>query len=233
MTSQPVVGSELLGPKPIRSQLHSIDPYGGFTCDRSQFDAHGWGGTHPIFEQIISQLKPAITVEVGSWKGASAITIAKAMKKVRADSELICVDTWLGAPEFWMDKTDQSRYLSLKLKNGYPQVYYTFLNNMMSEGLQDIVTPFPATSFVAQRWFTNNNLAADLIYVDAAHEYQEVIADIAGWLKVLRPGGIMIGDDYTTFWPGVVRAVEEMFDKDITFRKFGIFNEKWVAQKIV
>ncbi len=219
--------------KPIRRQLHLTDPYEGFIVDPSQVDMHGWGGTHPIFEQIIGQMKPKTIVEVGTWKGASAITMAKALRNTGSDGELICVDTWLGAPEFWMDKTDPSRYLSLKLKNGYPQVYYTFLNNVIAEGLQDFITPFPATSFVAQRWFVQNNLTADLIYVDAAHEYQEVIADIAGWFKVLRPGGVMIGDDYSTYWPGVIRAVEEMFDKDASFRKFGIFNEKWVAQKIV
>jgi hypothetical protein len=157
--------------------------------------------------------------------------MANVLKNVASDGELICVDTWLGAPEFWVDKTDQSRYLSLKLKNGYPQVYYTFLNNAVSEGLQDIITPFPATSFVAQRWFQQHDIAVDLIYIDAAHEHAEVVADIAGWSKVLRPGGVMIGDDYSTYWPGVIRAVGETFDNDRSLKKFGVFNEKWVAVK--
>jgi len=217
---------------PIRRQLHSVDPYEGFAFKPDEVDTHGWASGHPIFRQVILQMKPHVVVEVGTWKGASAITMAKALKEAGGDSELVCVDTWLGAPEFWVDKTDEKRHLSLKLKNGFPQVYYTFLNNVISEGLQDVITPFPATSFVAQRWFMQNNFTADLVYVDAAHEYPEVIADISGWLKVLRPGGVMIGDDYTTDWPGVVRAVEEMFDSNPGFRKFGIFNEKWVAQKV-
>ncbi len=215
--------------KSIRSQLHLTDPYEGFVVDPGQIDKQGWGSSHPIFEQVITQLKPKVVVEVGTWKGASAITMANVLKKVVGEGEIICVDTWLGAPEHWMD---QSLYPSLKLKNGYPQMYTTFMNNIVSEGLQNIITPVPTTSFVARRWFQQHNIVADLIYIDAAHEYPEVIADIEGWLKVLRFGGVMIGDDYSAYWPGVIRAVEEVLDKDRTFRKIGIFGEKWVATKV-
>ena len=55
----------------IRSQLHLTDPYEGFTADPSQVDKHGWGGSHPVFGQIITKIKPKVVVEVGTWKGAS------------------------------------------------------------------------------------------------------------------------------------------------------------------
>ncbi len=216
---------------PVRERLFVDDPYQGLLAQPEHFDAHGWNGQNPVLVDVVNKLRPRLVIEVGSWKGASAITLAKAGQKLGSDFELVCVDTWLGAPEFWTDRSDPQRYLSLKLKNGYPTVYYTFLNNILCEGLEAHVTPFPSTSFVAHRWFLSQSLQADLIYIDAAHEYEEVIADIRNWWKVLRPGGVMIGDDYQTVWPGVIRAYEEAAETIPGFRRAGIVREKWLAQK--
>jgi hypothetical protein len=70
-----------------------------------------------------------------------------------------------------------------------------------------------------------------MIYIDASHEHQEVAADIRGWWRQLRSGGVMVGDDYTTVWPGVIRAVEEARESIAGFNFIGLFGEKWVAQK--
>lgn len=215
----------------VRKQLFTADPYEGAVAMPAKYDAHGWNDKNPILSDIIGKLRPQRIIEVGTWKGASAIAMARARLRHDTDFEMICVDTWLGAPEFWTNTSDPQRYLSLQLQNGYPTVYYTFLNNMLCDGLQPYVTPFPATSFVAQRWFGAKQLQADMIYIDAAHEYEEVAADIRNWWKILRPGGIMIGDDYQTVWPGVIRAVEEAADTIPQFRRIGIFQEKWVVQK--
>jgi predicted O-methyltransferase YrrM len=51
----------------------------------------------------------------------------------------------------------------------------------------------------------------DIVYIDAAHEYEPVKADIAAWLSKVKVGGIICGDDYVSGWPGVVQAVNEAF----------------------
>jgi hypothetical protein len=48
-----------------------------------------------------------------------------------------------------------------------------------------------------------------MIYLDAAHSYQEVLADIRAFWPLVRPGGVLFGDDYELLWPGVIRAVHE------------------------
>ena len=53
----------------------------------------------------------------------------------------------------------------------------------------------------------------DIVYVDAAHEYESVKADIAAWLPKVKTGGVICGDDYVAGWPGVVQAVDEAFPK--------------------
>jgi len=51
----------------------------------------------------------------------------------------------------------------------------------------------------------------DVLVVDAAHEYDSVRRDLDAWLPKMKPGGLVIGHDYTAKNPGVVRAFDERF----------------------
>jgi predicted O-methyltransferase YrrM len=50
---------------------------------------------------------------------------------------------------------------------------------------------------------------ADLVVIDAGHEYEFVASDTAVAQKLLRGGGAIVWDDYDRVWPGVIRAVDE------------------------
>ena len=63
-------------------------------------DLQGWNGESPIFSALIQTLKPRHIIEVGTWKGQSAITMARAVKAQGLATKITCVDTWLGALEF-------------------------------------------------------------------------------------------------------------------------------------
>jgi hypothetical protein len=54
---------------------------------------------------------------------------------------------------------------------------------------------------------------ADFIFIDAAHSYRAVEADIRDWLPKVREGGWFGGHDYHPAHPGVMRAVDEAFPK--------------------
>lgn len=170
-------------------------------------DVQGWNSEHHIFKELIERVNPKVIIEVGTWKGASAITMCNAVKELGLETKMYCVDTWLGALEFLTNLKD-TKERDLRFKNGYPQIYYQFLSNIVHSGYQDIITPIPNTSATAARYFKAHDIKADLIYVDASHEYEDVKADIENYSTLLNDGGVMFGDDYS--WPGVFRAVNEL-----------------------
>lgn len=51
----------------------------------------------------------------------------------------------------------------------------------------------------------------DLVYIDAIHTYEACFSDIQAWIKKIRPGGILAGDDYYPEHRAVSRAVDETF----------------------
>lgn len=162
--------------------------------------------------------RPLVIIEVGTWKGLSASTMAAVCKAEGIPVRIICIDTWLGAPEFWTwGLHDPTRGGALACKRGYPQVYYTFIDNMIHEGHQDVIAPFPISSSEAPTVLEHYKIRADLIYIDAAHEYEAVKADIVRFKGLLAEGGTIFGDDYSDGWPGVKRAVDE-FDAQKTVK---------------
>lgn len=179
-------------------------------------DMHGW--MDPDFKNIIYSIlnkkdksEQLTIIEVGSWKGLSCITIANTVKNMGFQKvNIIAIDTWLGAPEFWTwGLNDPTRGESLKLTNGYPAVFNTFTKNVKYYGHNDIITPFPISSIQAVDVLKYYNITADMIYIDAAHEYKPVKEDINAYWEILKNGGSMIGDDYMDGWPGVKQAVNE------------------------
>jgi cephalosporin hydroxylase len=193
-----------------RAIFRAHDPFFGVDLEGRQIEMYGWYYDHPAFQQIISQLKPTKIIEVGSLYGASAIHMAKLTKELGLDAEILCIDTFLGAPEYWEEATMPQ----LKLRCGFPRFYEQFMVNVIKSGQQDVITPFPLVSTLAAQVLRSQKISADLIYVDAAHTYREALADIQAFWPLVRPGGVMFGDDFDVTWPGVVRAVHEWTEEE-------------------
>jgi hypothetical protein len=178
-------------------------------------DLQGW--IDPNFESVIKiklderdRLAPLLIVEVGSWKGKSCVAMAKIIKSMGfSNFRIVCIDTWLGSPEFWTwGLDDATRGISLNRVHGYPTVFYTFTKNIKSLGHDDVVAPFPLSSQQAVDVFKHYKLEPDIVYIDASHEYNAVKDDIQGWGSILKQNGTIFGDDYHP-WPGVNKAVNE------------------------
>lgn len=193
-------------------------------------DIQGWNGLSKIFHVLIEETKPSLIIEVGTWKGQSAINMANFCKENNMNTKIWCVDTWLGALEFW-GEFKNSKERNLLLKNGYPQIYYQFISNVVLSGVKDYIVPFPTTSLIGARYFRENNIKSKLIYIDASHEYEDVKMDINEYYKLLDNGGIIFGDDYES-WIGVKKSVNEFVETNNLKDRLTIYeNNFWVIRK--
>ncbi len=159
------------------------------------------------YSEVIAMSPPGDVVEVGTWYGRSAAFVGPVCRAQRR--RLRCVDNWEGGPEL----ADQARLTD---------PFQVFLYNAHRMGIDDVVHPIRCSSVPAADRFVPRSLAA--VMIDASHTYEAVRADIAAWLPKVKPGGAILGHDYTSGWPGVVRAVDE------TGLKFGVESTLWFAR---
>jgi predicted O-methyltransferase YrrM len=53
----------------------------------------------------------------------------------------------------------------------------------------------------------------DLVLIDASHERPDVLRDSWSALRLVRPGGVVVWDDYHAAQPGVVAAINEVSER--------------------
>ena len=175
----------------VIQKLFRENPYTGFDYQKFPMDITGGGGS-PFLTNKIRKISPTTIIEVGSWKGSSAIHAASLLKENRNDGVVICIDTWLGGLESLerMPGWDISPYRN----QGFPALYYQFLANISYLGLQDFVVPFPCTSSAAARWLLKNHIQADLVLLDKSWDENELINDVQEYKPLIRPGGGILGE---------------------------------------
>lgn len=194
------------------------EPFAGFPHQTIPRDLQGWHSQHPYLTRAITETRPRIVVEVGVWKGASVVTMARALQKLNLDGVVIAIDTWLGSAEHYQEKFAPD----LDCEFGYPRLYRKFMANICHEGLTDQVVPLPLDSINAFQLLKARGLRPDVLHIDAGHDYQSVMADLKAWWPELAPGGVLVGDDYfkPSFvqgllgqekWPQVRQAFDEFF----------------------
>lgn len=220
-------GVNTIAPENLLRRLHQCDPYEGFDFQRYPFDPSGWGSNSPVFKRLLEEERPRLVVEVGTWKGGSALHMAGILDTLELPTPIICIDTWLGALEFWDYHSKPERHESLKLVNGFPSVYFEFLANVCHAGQQKRIIPFPQTASCGALWMRMNGIFADFIYLDASHEEEDVYLDIQNYWELLSDGGILLGDDWT--WDGVQLAAKRFAkEQQLTINNF---EEKWYIHK--
>jgi hypothetical protein len=114
---------------------------------------------------------------------------------------VICVDTWLG--DINMRLGSHARPF-MRMQRGFPRLYELFLQNVVNHNLTDTIFPLSLSSLSAARMLGMLNWQIDLIYLDSAHQSGETLSELILYYKLLKPGGILMGDDLQDF-PGVRR----------------------------
>jgi predicted O-methyltransferase YrrM len=141
-----------------------------------------------------------IWVEVGTWKGRSAVATALGLPK---DGTLVCVDTFRGdgarkQEHAWEGGLTGWLLECFRLNAGMVKKIRADVSVLVRADRDDtVVLGDGAETF-------------DAVFIDADHEYGAVRGDIEQWSGLLKPGGLLCGHDYHPAYPGVVKAVDEL-----------------------
>jgi hypothetical protein len=187
------------------------NPYEGFVHNDAM-DLTGWSEFPGFWEYLIRVMNPGVVIEVGTYLGKTSIFWGQKIKALGINSQIICIDTWLGGLELYAEENPLEWQKLFRVNHGLPRIYDVFLNNVVSEGLQDIITPIPLPSGLAAQLLKKHSIKSSLIYIDAGHDYNSVYADLHSYWDLLSPDGVMICDDCVhgksaNFMTGVREAV--------------------------
>lgn len=187
--------------------LHNgLDPFNDFEPAGWVDPTDRWDSHHAYFDAAVAELRPRVIVEVGSFLGASSRHFAALLEAAGLDGVVICCDTWLAERVLWGSAEWRPH---LRHVNGRPEYYKCWLANALAAGLEDYLCPLPMDSRGGARYLADCGIAAEVVYIDGSHEPGDVAQDLALYWEVLRPGGVMLIDDYHALFPGVVGDVDE------------------------
>lgn len=155
----------------------------------------GWFNHGPKILELIEHYRPKVCVELGTWQGASAIPVARTI--ARWGGTLTCVDTWAGE----LDADGGS------VAGKRPIMLMGCAREIVDAGVGANVRLIPAMTMDAAKFWS---APIDFLYVDADHSYMGVWWDLVAWVPHVKPGGLIIGDDYEhPRYPGVRQAFDE------------------------
>lgn len=149
------------------------------------------GFMHPSeLAKLVELAEGRDVLEIGSYRGLSAWCMAHSARHIS------CLDTFRAWTNGQTQNTEEEGFTTL---DAFLDAMKDFTNVSHAVG----------TSMQGLHIF---ELAYDMIFLDANHEYDEVRKDIGKWWPRVKPGGVMALHDYGHWdYPGVKRAADEVF----------------------
>lgn len=166
-------------------------------------DDHGWFINGSTLGKFVSP-QNKVVVELGSWLGSSTRFILQHA----INAKVIAIDHWSNDIKDYGNggSTDASSDPGIE-KIG--TLWETFLVNCWD--YKDRLYPVRAYTQDGLKKLKDYDIVADVVYIDASHSYEDVLADIT-LSRELWPNAQIVGDDYA--WESVRRAVHEYADEN-------------------
>jgi tetratricopeptide (TPR) repeat protein len=167
-------------------------------------DIDGYFQFKAVYDLAVKECPEGVFVEVGAFLGRSTAYLASKIRDLPV--KLYVVDTWQGSGG--ADTRGDVQYAPW-LQKHQGDLFDAFFDNMERCGVLHFLTPLRMPSIQAAKLFPAGSI--DFCFIDAAHDYASVKADLGAWFPKIRSGGIIAGDDYGVEWRGLDRAVNEFF----------------------
>lgn len=130
----------------------------------------------PSWTDLFSKFQPKTALEIGSYEGRSAEWLLDNIPELY----LTCIDTWDNTGiTSGLDSSEAEKVFDARIGNR--------------------VRKIKGESGIILRSLT---MLYDLIYIDGNHISSAVMEDMVLSFRLLKPGGVMICDDYTGGWGG-------------------------------
>lgn len=173
----------------------------------------GWFDFERIYSGAVKKFPTnSHFVEIGSFLGKSSsymgVEIMNSHKNIKFD----CIDHWVGSTEH-NDGTDWGFDFDVD------KLYETFLENI--KPVKSFINPIRKPSLEAVLDYDDNSV--DFIYIDASHDYDNVLADLRAWYPKLKSNGIIAGHDFPH--PPVCLAVKDFFGD----REVAVYGQTWLV----
>lgn len=154
-------------------------------------------------------------VEIGAYLGKSTAHLAVEIINSGKNIKLDVIDTWRGNDSSEYQEGQWGYHLTID-----NDTYDKFIENMSP--VAGHYKAIQMDSVEASKLYEDGSL--DFVFIDGAHDYKYVRADIDAWLPKVKSGGYIGGHDYVAGQhEEVVRAVDEVFGDD---KK--VYNVTWL-----
>lgn len=141
---------------------------------------------------LAQSVKPKRIFEFGTYDGSATSLLARMVP----EAQIVTLD-------FPPEKLSQFQREQLALAGGVgaryrdePQSVQARIIQLYGDSREIDLSPYFGTM--------------DLVLVDGGHDYESVRADTENAVALLAEGGLVVWDDYSMDWPGVVKAVDEL-----------------------
>ena len=142
----------------------------------------GWFTSHKLYSEMVDRFpNGARFVEIGAWKGRSSAYMAVEIINSKKDIKFHAVDSWEWSEEYGGEPLMQVK----------DAMYNHFIENIRP--VSDVVQVHRGYSHLVASQFEDESL--DFVFVDAAHDYDNVVRDIISWLPKIKKTGVLAGHD--------------------------------------
>jgi hypothetical protein len=137
-----------------------------------------------------------LIVEIGAYCGRSGLSLATGKKE---SVHLVSIDPWMlqGGPTHQEYETEETMLQYRK---------------SLSKYIQQVTQVIGWPVRVGQYW----GASIDMLFVDCVKKYEWIAPIWKIWFPFVKSGGIVCSHDYGEEYPGVVRAITEIVEPNVT-----------------